>query len=125
MKRALQVFLVLFSLVPLFFSVQGLLFGAEDVSPSMDSQFRFLSGIYLVLVVLLWRVIIRIEEEGTLFAFVMLALFVGGLGRVISLLDVGPPTPDVQFGMGVELGAPPLLVFWQRAVAKRGRRQTE
>ena len=123
MKLGLQIVLGVLSLIPLFFAVIGLGLGADRLDPggapaALDNQFRYLSGVYLLVTLLAWRIIPRVEREGVLLALVTAALFVGGLGRVVSHFEAGPGQPVQMAAMALELGAP-LLILWQRAVAKR------
>jgi len=51
------------------------------------------------------------------FRFLVLAIFIGGVGRLISYVQVGVPPTDGMIGMVLELGSP-LLVLWHRAIEK-------
>lgn len=121
MKRGLQIALGILSLIPLYFAVTGVLFGAAgiadaDVPAAVDNQLRYLSGVYMLVSLLAWRIIPRVESEGRLLVFVTAALFIGGVGRAVSLATAGAPLPIQNVGMVLELGAP-VLILWQRAVA--------
>ena len=123
MKLGLQITLGVLSLIPLFFGVTGLLWGtsqfmpAEQVIPALDNQFRYWAGFYLVLAFLLWWAIPNIEQHTTLLRIVCLALVIGGLGRLISHLTVGPGDPPQFAGMILELGSV-VFVFWQAMLVK-------
>ncbi len=123
MKRGLQIVLGVVSLIPLAFAVLGLVFGAgyllepEAVTPAIDNQFRYLSGVYFLVTLLLWSAIPNVEQQGKLLGLICLALVIGGLGRLYSHLTIGPGDPGQFIGMFIELGSP-LLLLWQRAVAK-------
>lgn len=121
MKRGLQIVLALLSLIPLYFAVTGALFGAaglnggEATTAGLDNQFRYFSAFYLLLFFFIWWVIPQIEKQTSIFRLVVLALFLGGLARLMSYVTVGPPTPDMIAGMVLELGSP-LLAFWQAKI---------
>lgn len=124
MKRGLQIVLGVISLIPLYFAVTGMLGGAEPVGGeavpgAVDNQFRYLSGIYLLVTLSLWRVIRNVEGEGTTLALALFAMAIGGVGRVISLMMVGDAAPEQTLFTPLEIGAP-LLLIWQRMVAKSG-----
>lgn len=129
MKLGLQIVLGVLSLIPLAFAGMGLWFGAAyflpagDIPAGLDNQLRYLSGVYVLVTLLLWWAIPQVERHGRLLAFVCAALVIGGLGRLISMLTVGPGDPGQLGGMVIELGSP-LLLLWQRAVAKRGAAHT-
>lgn len=125
MKKGLQIVLGVLSLIPLFFVVVGIFAGAErlggeGVAGPLDNQLRYLSGVYILVTLLAWRIIPRIEEEGATLALVTMALCVGGIGRLVSMMTVGDAAPEQVLFTGLEIGAP-VLILWQRAVAKASR----
>ncbi|MGB2177318.1 MAG: DUF4345 domain-containing protein [Hyphomonas sp.] len=124
MKRGLQVFLGVFSLIPVIFALLGFLGGAGRLSPEgvtvdLDNQYRYFSGMYLVVAFLLWSIIPAIEKHGRTLYLISAAIFIGGLGRVVSYMTMGAPSQDLMVGMGIELVVPVIFVIWQRAVAAR------
>lgn len=124
MKRGLQIVLGVLSLIPLFFGLTGLIKGAaahlnpEHVTATIDSFTRYQSGFYLSLFIFLWWVIPNIEKHTTVFRILTLAIFIGGVGRLISWMTIGAPPTQMIAGTILELGAP-LLMVWQAAVAKK------
>jgi hypothetical protein len=126
MKLGLQIVLGLFSLIPLAFAAMGLLSGmasadpAATISAAVDNQYRYMSGVYILVSMLLWYAIPKIEQHFTLMALVCAALFIGGLGRLVSHMTIGPGTPQQWAGMFIELGSPILLV-WLWFVVKKAR----
>ncbi len=126
MKLGLQIVLGLFSLVPVAFSAMGLLSGmagadpAAALSAAVDNQYRYMSGVYILVSFLIWYALPKIERHFALMALVCAALFIGGVGRLLSQGAVGPGTEQQQIGAFIELGSPVLLV-WLWFVAKRAR----
>lgn len=126
MKLGLQIVLGIFSLIPLAFAVMGLAGGAGALDPggqvaaAVDNQFRYLSGMYVVVTLLLWSIIPEIEKHFRTAAIICAALFIGGIGRALSLVAAGPGTPPQQTGMYIELGAP-LLLVWLWFVVKQAK----
>ena len=126
MKLALQIVLGLLSLIPIAFAALGLAKGAglylDDtiMVAALDNQYRYNSGTYAVVSFLIWYAIPKVEQHFKLLAFVSAALFIGGLGRIISMLKVGTGTDQQFIGMFIELGSP-LLLIWQQAVARKAR----
>ncbi|MEM1051721.1 MAG: DUF4345 domain-containing protein [Pseudomonadota bacterium] len=123
MRRALQVVIAILSLAPFGFGLTNLYVGAarympkEAVNAGIDSQFRFESGIYFSIALLLWWMIPRIERVTVPFRIVVLGIFIGALGRVLSYLQLGPAPGFAAFGMFFELSLI-LLLIWQAKVAK-------
>jgi Domain of unknown function (DUF4345) len=124
MKRALQIFLAVFSLAPLYFGVSGVMAGAgglmppEAVTADLDSQFRYLSGLYIGFTLLIWWFIANIDRHAWLFRLMVLAILMGGLARLYSYLSVGAPAPEMIAGIGIEL-ALPLIIIWQTTVVRK------
>lgn len=59
-----------------------------------------------------------IEQQGTLFRALWVAIFLGSVGRLLSWLFIGaPPLPYVGFLLLEILGAP-LFIYWQWRVAQ-------
>ena len=74
---------------------------------------------YLVVAFLRWSIIPAIEKHGRTLFLISAAIFIGGLGRVVSYMTMGAPSQDLMVGMGIELVVPVLCVVWQRAVAAK------
>lgn len=126
MKLGLQIVLGLFSLIPLAFAVLGLLSGmagadpAATLSAAVDNQYRYMSGVYVLVTLLLWYAIPKIERHFTLMALICAALVTGGIGRAISWTTLGPGTAQQWAGMFIELGSP-LLLAWLWLVVRKAR----
>lgn len=123
MKRGFQIVLFILSLIPLYFAVTGIFYGAaglnggEAVNPDLDNQFRYLSAFYLILTFLIWYIIPAPENHTGIFRMAIATIFLGGLARLYSYLYVGVPDQIMVGGMILELGAP-LLAIWQSLVVK-------
>ncbi|MHC6155359.1 DUF4345 domain-containing protein [Bradyrhizobium elkanii] len=129
-RRALQIATALLALVPILtgiitmFGVSDPLYASSGVPtlPVLDSNLRFFGGVWLGLGLALIWLVPRIESEGVLFRVVWGGIFLGGIGRLLSMLMVGlPPLPFVGFTALEVIGAP-LFVYWQHLVAKAGRK---
>lgn len=129
MKMGLQIALVILSLIPLYFGVTGMLLGVSTYMPeggypaSIDNQFRYLGGIYLLVAIMLWRIIPAIEKHGTTLAIVLGVVFIGALARVLSIFTLESPPPIMISAMIVEFVLP-LLLVWQRVVAQSAATQS-
>jgi len=124
MKRGLQIALGLFSLIPVAFALLGFVHGAGRLSPDgvtadLDNQYRYFSGMYLVVSFMLWSIIPAIEKHGRTLLMISAAIFIGGLGRVVSYMTLGAPARDLVVGMGIELVVPVVFVLWHRMVAAK------
>lgn len=123
-RRLLQAIAALACLVPLGFGTLGIVRGAAwlehaPVRPDLDSHFRYLSGIFLMLGIGFVSCIPAIERSGARFRLLGAMVIAGGLARIVSLLAIGPPSLGHRAALAMELGVVPLLLLWQARVARR------
>lgn len=86
--------------------------------PALDSQFRFLSATWFGYGLALWWVAGDLARRLTILELFALAMFVGGLGRVISIAVNGvPPAPMLVF-LAIELVGPVAAVLTARRLQK-------
>ena len=129
-KRLLQITTALLGLVPLLTGIITML-GVHDPLYSaagipalavLDSNLRFFGGVWLGLGIAILWLVPRIETETVLFRAIWGAIFLGGAGRLLSILLVGtPPIPFVGF-TALELIGAPLFIYWQHRVAEAAAR---
>lgn len=88
-------------------------------NPLLDSNLRFFSGIWFGLGVAMYCVIPNIDKETLLFRALWGMIFVGGIGRLISMLMVAlpPPVPFIGF-TALEIVGAPLILLWQARLAR-------
>ena len=125
-RTLLQVVTAVLGAVPVVTGVIGLagindpLYGTVTTPRAvlLDTNLRFYSGVWLALGVALWWLIPSIERQTTLFRVIWGAVFVGGIGRLLSIGFAGaPPAPFVFFTL-LELAGAPLFIYWQHLVAQ-------
>lgn len=120
----LQAAVAIACLVPLTTGSQGVLRGAAMlkapiVTPDLDSHFRYLSGIFLMVGVGFLSCVPRIEARGARFRLLGAMVILGGLARALSWAEMGTPSLGHRLGLAMELGVVPLLMLWQARVARR------
>jgi Domain of unknown function (DUF4345) len=125
-RRILQVLTAILSLIPM---VTGMLAmtGVDDPvyaslgmprSPVLDSNLRFFAGVWLSLGIALLWLIPSIERQTTLFRAVWGAVFLGGIGRLLSVTFIGlPPLPFIGF-TALEIIGAPLFIYWQGLISR-------
>lgn len=122
-RLLLQIFVALGGIIPVAAGAAGIFLGSNFIGVSgelaFDSHFRYLSGLLLGLGLGFWSTVPRIEASGITFKLLTFIVFVGGLGRLFSLLGTGSPPAEMLAALGMELGVTPLLCFWQWRVSKR------
>lgn len=128
-RRLLQAAVACGSLVPIAAGIAGMVSGGAflrgvdaPVPVDLDSHFRYLSGLLLGIGLAFAGCIPRIERSTTKFRLLGIIVIAGGLGRLASLLIAGTPGTDHLAGLAMELGAMPLLIFWQGRVAREASR---
>ena len=125
-RRLLQAIVMLASIVPLSMGGLSVLRGADvlkGMDPpfpvDLDSHYRYLSGLLLGIGIVFVSTIPRIERHRTIFLTLGVVVFTGGLARLWSLAEAGPPSGGHLFGLAMELVAVPLIVLWQGRVARQ------
>jgi hypothetical protein len=126
-KRALQITLAALGAIPV---VTGILtmFGLSDplyasahlpANALLDSNLRFFGGTWLGVGLAVWWLVPEIEKRGSTFRILWGMIFLGGIGRALSIFFAGlPPAPFIGFTLLELLGAP-LLIAWQYRVEVR------
>jgi hypothetical protein len=125
-RRLLQATVMAGCLVSIGAGMAGIVSGgaflkgvAAPVPVDLDSHFRYLSGLLLGIGIAFAACVPAIERRTALFGTLGGIVIVGGLARLSSILIAGMPSGGHQFGLAMELGAIPLLILWQRRVARR------
>ena len=124
-RRLLQIAVALASLVPLSMGTLSVLRSADvlrgvsqPLPIDLDSHFRYLSGLLLGIGIAFVASIPAIERRRTLFRTLGFVILIGGLARLVSLLQAGVPGPGHQFGLAMELIVVPLIVLWQARIER-------
>jgi uncharacterized protein DUF4345 len=113
-QRVVQLCLFLVAAIGLFGGTLQMYLGQPDTSPRLDNVHRFMAGIYFgSALIALWAGI-TVRQQGTLIYLIAAAVFLGAVGRLVSMSVVGLPEPSA-----VWLGylAPELIVPWVIAIA--------
>ncbi|TKD50342.1 DUF4345 domain-containing protein [Sphingomonas baiyangensis] len=124
-RRALQIAIAVTCAVPLSAATLSLIHGPRwlgapaPVPTDLDSHFRYLSGIFLVMGLAFLGTVPRIETMAPRLALLGAMVITGGIARLASLLVVGAPSTGHLVGLGIELGVVPVILLWQRRVARR------
>ncbi|KKC26617.1 DUF4345 domain-containing protein [Sphingomonas sp. SRS2] len=121
-RRLLQGVVTIACLVPILTGLDGVLRGVgmfrlDELPVSLDSHFRYLSGIFLMLGFAFASTIAAIERQGPRFRLLGAMVIMGGLARALSWAMVGAPAIGHQLGLAMELVVVPLLMLWQARVA--------
>jgi hypothetical protein len=92
-QRVVQVCLFLFAAVALAGGTLQMVLGEPDTTQRLDNVHRFMAGIYFSTgLINLWAAM-TIRRQGTLVYLIALGVFLAGVGRLISMAQVGLPEP--------------------------------
>ncbi len=125
-RRALQIVTALLGLVPVATGLIGMTGVSDPIYASLglpadallDSNLRFFAGVWLGLGLAILWLVRKIEQRTLLFRVIWGMIFIGGIGRIVSMLLVGlPPAPFIGFTI-LEIVGAPIFVIWQRRVAR-------
>ena len=118
-SRSLKIFTLLFGLGAAGSGI-GSLMGLDNPTYAalqlrgavgLDNNLRFYGGLWFALGLMALWLVPRLAAERTLFRAIFVALFIGGLGRLLSMIFAGMPPPEFIAYVAIELvGAP--LVLW-------------
>lgn len=120
-QRIVQVCLFLIAAIAIFGGTVQMVLGQPQTTPRLDNIHRFMAGVYFSAGVIgLWAAV-TIRKQNTLVFLLALAAFLGGVGRLVSISQVGLPEPaGVWIGyMTPELLLPIVMVVAQRITNKK------
>lgn len=123
-RQALQRVVAVGAVLPVAAGLYGVLLGVNGLasgveSVSIDSHFRYLSGLLTGIGILFWTCVPGIEGKTRLFRFLTLVVVLGGLARLLGLYLTGLPSLTMLGALVVELVITPLLCLWQARIAAR------
>jgi hypothetical protein len=120
--RFLRFVVAICSLVPICAGAAGMLLGPRMIGmfagTDLDSHFRYLSGLLLAIGVAFLSTVPRIEAHGERFRLLTGIVIVGGIGRLISVVAIGPA---MLAALAMELLVTPALACWQWRVVRMDR----
>jgi uncharacterized protein YjeT (DUF2065 family) len=120
-KRGLQIATRLLGAIPVLtgiitmFGLSDPIYAAAKIPANalLDSNLRFFGGVWLGLGLALYWLIPSIERQTVLFRVLWGMIFLGGIGRSLSIIFLGwPPLPFVGF-TALEIIGAPFFIWWQ------------
>ena len=93
-QRVVQVCLFLVAAIAMFGGALQMFLGQPDTTPRLDNIHRFLAGVYFSTgIINLWAGV-TIRRQGSLVFLLALGVFLAGVGRLVSMSQVGLPQPS-------------------------------
>jgi hypothetical protein len=68
--------------------------GQPDTAPRLDNVHRFMAGVYLATGIINFWAASTIRHQGTLVYLLALGVLLAGIGRLVSISQVGLPEPS-------------------------------
>jgi uncharacterized membrane protein len=123
-QRIVQICLFVVAVIALMGGATQLLLGQPDTTPRLDNIHRFMAGVYFSCGVISGWAAITIRKQQALVFLIALAVLMGGIGRLVSISQVGIPEPtSVWMGYLIpELTIPIIIVAAHRTTQKSSKR---
>lgn len=124
MRRTFQISLVVVGAIPLLLGIVNFTIGSgrivpeDQVTPNLDSMWRFYSIWFTVVFFLAIWCARNIEIAGPVMRIMFSVMALGGLARLYSIYDVGVPEAPMIGAIFIEVG---VLAFipWHNAIIER------
>ena len=92
-QRVVQVCLFLVAAIAVFGGSLQMYLGEPEISPRLDNVHRFMAGVYFSTGLISFWAAITIRQQGTLVYLLALGVLLAGIGRLVSISQVGLPEP--------------------------------
>jgi hypothetical protein len=92
-QRIVQVCLLLVAAIAIFGGTLQMYLGQPDTTPRLDNVHRFMAGVYLSTgLISLWAAL-TVRRQDVLVFLLALGVLFAGIGRLVSIAQVGLPEP--------------------------------
>lgn len=124
-KKLLQVSFGICALIPILTGLLGMTGNANPIYPEtarpvgllLDSNLRFLNGLSVGIGVCALWTIPGIEQKSAQMRLICVILFVGAIGRLLSVVQCGFPPFPYNVMAFAEIALPAVFVIWQSKIA--------
>ena len=123
-QRVVQVCLYIIAAIAMIGGTVQMVLGQPDTTPRLDNVHRFMAGIYFATGVISFWTAMTIRRQGTLVFLLAFGVLMGGIGRLVSISQVGLPAPAaVWLGYLIpELVVPFVIVIAQLSFNREAAR---
>ena len=124
-QRIVQVCLFLVAAIAMFGGALQMYLGEPQTLPRLDNVHRFMAGVYFSTgLINLWAAL-NIRQQGTLVYLLALGVLFAGIGRLVSISQVGLPEPAaVWLGYLIpELLLPVVIALAHMATNRNARKE--
>jgi uncharacterized protein DUF4345 len=92
-QRVVQVCLFLVAAIAIFGGTVQMYLGQPNTTPRLDNVHRFMAGVYFSTGVINFWAAATIRRQGTLVFLLALGVLLAGIGRLVSISQMGLPEP--------------------------------
>lgn len=92
-QRIVQICLFIVAVIAMLGGALQMVLGQPDTSPRLDNVHRFMAGVYFSTGVINFWAAMTIRRQGTLVYLLALGVLLAGIGRLVSIVQVGLPEP--------------------------------
>jgi hypothetical protein len=92
-QRIVQLCLFLVAAIAVFGGALQMYLGQPDTVPRLDNVHRFMAGVYLSTGIINFWAAVTIRQQGTLVYLLAIGVLFAGIGRLVSISQVGLPEP--------------------------------
>jgi uncharacterized protein DUF4345 len=96
-QRFVQICLYLVAAIAVVGGTVQMYLGQPHTSPRLDNVHRFMAGVYLATGVISFWAATTIRQQGTLVYLLALGVLFAGIGRLVSITQVGLPEPAAMW----------------------------
>ena len=119
-QRVVQVCLFLVAALAVCGGTLQMYLGQPDTTPRLDNVHRFMAGVYLSTGLICFWAAMTIRRQGALVYLLALGVVLAGIGRLVSISQVGLPEPAaVWLGYLIPELALPVVIAVAHMVTNR------
>ena len=119
-QRIVQICLFIVAIIAMLGGALQMFLGQPDTSPRLDNVHRFMAGVYFSTGVINAWAAMTIRRQGTLVYLLALGVLLAGIGRLVSISQVGLPEPaTVWLGYLVPELLLPFVIFVAHRASQR------
>ena len=119
-QRIVQVCLFILAAIAMFGGAVQMFLGQPETTARLDNLHRFMAGVYFSVGLISFWAAFTIRQQGTLVYLLALGVLLAAIGRLVSIAQVGLPTPH---GLWLGYLVPELLLPVVIAVAHTANRR--
>ncbi len=125
-QKLVRVCLFLLAAIAITGGALQMYLGEPETTPRLDNVHRFMAGVYFSSGLIACWAAVTIRNQSTLIYLLAMAVFIGGIGRLISITLVGLPEPHAMWiGYLVpEMTLPIIMVVAQLATSRILKQQS-